>query len=459
LEGITGKGSNLSLEINLAASRPVDGSVDGGSYYQYVDRVITHEITHAVMSSTMNFGDLPIWFIEGTAEFSHGADERLKNAIAILGKGIDKASLDDGVKQVVDAIGDGGEAAWNGGNPPSYSAAYLSTRYLDHQIREAGGNGIRDITEYLAANPTKTLVDALDNASHGAFSSGGGKTSYEDFIAKFKADVTDWDSMVDKTGVKLDMGISDGRLENEKDTGSVLGSDVTGNPLNAKTAESIVPEPGGVGAAEVEQPMNGFKLFWPATTGGGISTPYRAAGKTASDPDEPLFQLKRNEFYLQIGANKSQGMAVYLNDMQADSLEIVGDKGGKIKLDSGTEVYLSTSDEARVTNGEDDEVVGYAVDIMSAKTASAAIEVFSQALNKVSLERSRLGAYQNRLEHTINNLNVAEENLQASESRISDADIAKMSLIFTKQNIKMQAAQSMLAQSNQQPQAVLQLLR
>ena len=77
----------------------------------------------------------------------------------------------------------------------------------------------------------------------------------------------------------------------------------------------------------------------------------------------------------------------------------------------------------------------------------------------VSAERSRLGAIQNRLEHTIRNLDNSAENLTASESRIRDVDMAKEMMAFTKNNILQQAAQAMLAQANQQPQGVLQLLR
>jgi flagellin len=81
------------------------------------------------------------------------------------------------------------------------------------------------------------------------------------------------------------------------------------------------------------------------------------------------------------------------------------------------------------------------------------------AISNVSTARSGLGALQNRLEHTVNNINTTAENLQASESRIRDVDMAKEMMSFTKQNILQQAAQSMLAQANQAPQGVLQLLR
>ncbi|QOT00433.1 flagellin [Brevibacterium sp. JNUCC-42] len=99
------------------------------------------------------------------------------------------------------------------------------------------------------------------------------------------------------------------------------------------------------------------------------------------------------------------------------------------------------------------------VNISTQKAADKAITTINDALNKVSEERSKLGANQNRLEHTINNLGATAENLTAAESRIRDVDMAKEMMDFTKNNILTQAAQAMLAQANQQPQGVLQLLR
>lgn len=99
------------------------------------------------------------------------------------------------------------------------------------------------------------------------------------------------------------------------------------------------------------------------------------------------------------------------------------------------------------------------IDISTQVAADAAITTINNALNTVSEERSKLGANQNRLEHTINNLGATAENLTAAESRIRDVDMAKEMMEFTKNNILTQAAQAMLAQANQQPQGVLQLLR
>ncbi|MFC4409564.1 flagellin [Chungangia koreensis] len=99
------------------------------------------------------------------------------------------------------------------------------------------------------------------------------------------------------------------------------------------------------------------------------------------------------------------------------------------------------------------------ISISSTSGANAAISTIEAAITTVSTERSKLGAVQNRLEHTINNLGATSENLTAAESRIRDVDMAAEMMAFTKNNILTQAAQSMLAQANQQPQGVLQLLQ
>jgi len=90
---------------------------------------------------------------------------------------------------------------------------------------------------------------------------------------------------------------------------------------------------------------------------------------------------------------------------------------------------------------------------------TAAIDTLDVAIKGISTARATLGAYQNRFEHTINNLNVAVENLSASESRIRDTDMAQEMVSFTRSQILTQAGTSMLAQANQAPQNVLSLLR
>jgi flagellin len=99
------------------------------------------------------------------------------------------------------------------------------------------------------------------------------------------------------------------------------------------------------------------------------------------------------------------------------------------------------------------------VDLTTQKLSEVAITSVDSAINKVSSERSKMGAIMNRLDHTVKNLGVTSENLSASESRIRDVDMAKEMMEFTKSSILSQAAQSMLAQANAMPQGILQLLQ
>ncbi|MCI8756203.1 MAG: hypothetical protein HFG18_06380 [Oscillospiraceae bacterium] len=99
------------------------------------------------------------------------------------------------------------------------------------------------------------------------------------------------------------------------------------------------------------------------------------------------------------------------------------------------------------------------LDVTDQGISAESIDRVKSAIEKVSVNRGRLGALQNRLEHTLNNLATTTENMTNAESRIRDTDMAQEMMAFTKNNVLVQAAQSMLAQANQQPQQVLQLLR
>jgi flagellin len=284
--GITGPGSNLALKINLAHSQPTD-TIDGGSYPQYVDRVIAHEMTHAVMMSTMNFADLSIFFNEGMAEFTHGGDERLISSIALRGAG----NNDAGVAAVAAEIGTGAYGDWNSSSD-DYSAAYLAVRYLDHQIKASGGgnagdadpNGIKRVTQYLTTNPTHNLDQALFALqTEGVI--GFGSTAA--WAAAFRAEVTDMASMAAKTGVNLATDGSGKQL----DTGSATGSDAGGG--TAKTAESIMPQTIADGA------LTGFNITWP-----------------------DLANSAAQSFAIQIGANTGQSMDIQTSDMRAAALGV-----------------------------------------------------------------------------------------------------------------------------------------
>lgn len=154
------------------------------------------------------------------------------------------------------------------------------------------------------------------------------------------------------------------------------------------------------------------------------------------------------EVNLQIGANSGQAMNLSIGDMRAAALGITGNTG-----QSG---FSSTNN---VSNGTDTISTEASLDITNATNASKAITAIDSAMEKVSSERAKLGAVQNRLEYTISNLDNTAENLTSAESTLRDVDMAKEMMEYSKNNILSQAAQSMISQANQQPQNVLQLLR
>ena len=131
----------------------------------------------------------------------------------------------------------------------------------------------------------------------------------------------------------------------------------------------------------------------------------------------------------------------------------------KINLLDGTSIDLAIVFGKTANLADGDTFVIKGVNVSNNFLASGSVTAIDKALELVSKERAKLGAYQNRLEHTITNLSTSSENLTAAESRIRDVDMAKEMMNYTKNNILMQAATAMLAQANQLPQAVLQLLR
>jgi flagellin len=195
--------------------------------------------------------------------------------------------------------------------------------------------------------------------------------------------------------------------------------------------------------------------------------------------DTITFEQKVDTGTITISNNEVTGTAQFTHKLEAGdyTIELVG--SGYQLLDGGKNVVATSSSGIEFKSAKDNTTVlltldakasgvttdnSYTVnigglDISSQSTANSAITTINNAIENVSAERAKLGALQNRLEHTINNLGTSSENLTAAESRIRDVDMAKEMMEFTKMSILAQAANAMLAQANQQPQGVLQLLR
>lgn len=366
LGGVLADANGNRIRIELSDFAPGTGASGDNPYPVYDDRILAHELTHAIMyQNGINTTTVPLWFMEGTAEGIAGADERLQG------------DLTSGAAAIV------GQMATPVTNSSAfYSMSYTAVRYMDASIKLNGGNGIIDIMNYLEANSGASLDAALSNEATHTFA------GEADFKSKY---TTDGEAFIN--GTLAGYGSYDIDLSNT-DVGALGGADAGGSLL---TKDTVVDESTATDTTD-GQPLTayGITVTWPDLPG----------------PTDP--------FTLQIGANCGQHITIDLPSVTASDL-------GLSELDI-------------------------------LKKADKAIDIYDSAIGAVSTYRSKLGALQNRLEHTLNNLSNAEENLTSAESRIRDTDMAKEMTEFTKQKILEQATMSMLSQANSQPQSVLSLL-
>ena len=170
-----------------------------------------------------------------------------------------------------------------------------------------------------------------------------------------------------------------------------------------------------------------------------------------------------------VGANKNATLANLNKALESAGVEAeyktndivfsAKNKGAALTLQIGDTSEDFNQMEVSVGDMHTDALGIADVDISTQAGAKAAVDKIKSAINSVSSTRGDLGAIQNRLEHTINNLSVTAENMTAAESRIRDVDMANEMMAYTKNNILVQSSQAMLAQANQLPQGVLQLLQ
>jgi len=231
-----GKLNNLHLNIDMAdfGTAPTP---DGGSAPLYSDRIVAHEMVHAVMGRTMNMGSLPQWFVEGTAELINGADERLAGAGSIAG--------------VVATIAGGGF---------SYEGGYAASRYLHDRMKGLGvEGGIKGIMQYLNNNQSADLDAALNAVSKGVY------TSNAAFLADFGANGAQF--------INTKMNLTNA------DTGAIGGLDADGGPV--RDARAVVPASGTSNAADG---LAGFNVVYPDEGGAsGVRRVQVQAGDSTGD--------------------------------------------------------------------------------------------------------------------------------------------------------------------------------
>ncbi|MFR4977371.1 MAG: flagellin [Butyricicoccus sp.] len=312
---------------------------------------------------------------------------------------------------------------------------------------------------------------------------------------------------VDATGGKLTFEMenapTDATTDAQLQTGFVVKIESDGkgdgsltgqvNPATTTITHATRPTTGGVAEAEIEftkdMIKNGASLkigdqtFTFKTDANSTVTGGTVIDVSAMDQNDPNFvdnvaamvtkEAAANGLFT-VGYDKNGGALTIQqkNGLTADQKNMLADEklfAQQLQFDGGNKNGLTlqigdTSDkfnqlDVAIKDCHTDSLGIDDIDISTQEGAAAAVDKIKDAINYVSDVRGTLGATQNRLEHTINNLSVTTENMTAAESRIRDVDVAKEMMAYTKNNILVQSAQAMLAQANQTPQGVLQLLQ
>jgi flagellin len=244
--GADGEWKNISLNIDMADFTPPN-LPSGGNAPFYNDRIIAHELAHAIMSQTMNFMALPTWFKEGAAEFIHGAKERVQIDAFLAGGA---ATL----------VANNNISTW-AGDSAHYSTAYSAVRYLHDKLQTAGvAGGIKDVMSYLSSNAGSTLDNALNALIGGTY-------------ANTAAFVADWQA----NGAAY---INSNVLVAGTDTGAIGNADADGGP--SVNADDIIPD---TGTKTGDQVLDGFLLNFPVL----------ASNSGASSPGDYVFQIGANQ--------------------------------------------------------------------------------------------------------------------------------------------------------------------
>jgi len=237
-----GKYTNLHLNLDMADFGGGD-TPDGGSAFLYNDRVVAHEMVHAIMSRSTNFATQPGWFKEGMAELIQGSDERLAGAVAGAG----------GAAALVSGVTDGGY---------SYEGAYAAARYLHAQLKSLGvDGGVKGLTTYMTDNQGATLDTALSAVTNGHYAGSAA------FLDDFHANGADF--------IATRMNLANA------DTGAIGGLDADGGP--SRNARDVVAD---AGTTPADKPLANFTTVFPDIGGGaGLRRVQIQAGNGAGAGD------------------------------------------------------------------------------------------------------------------------------------------------------------------------------
>lgn len=413
-------GGSDTLGFNLSVNMSYLNNPMGNTDRDNLEVTIVHEMMHSMMYEALTNGmtgnvngefgkdTFPLWFIEGMAQTAAGGCYNGNDWVAGLGITPNSSEAD-----IIGAINREPLKLEGGSSASEYGTGYLACMYLGYKA--AGGNSVEQ------ADISRGLDKVLSEIRKGASLDSVIRKYTGAGLKKFQRDFgTMGASFVKQLITKVENG--------------------TGGVATGSYATSTAPN-GGADILADAQVTPGISLFEVNSTKQWVSNKYPAdqlpiyeGGTTTNGKGFNSY----GEGPLQIAAGKRTGFGAAIH------------AGTDADMNNKIHIYIDAMDAASI--GVDQ------VDVRTEDLATLSIERVALALSMVSAQRSELGACQNRLEHTVNNLGNVVENTTASESQIRDTDMAKEMVAYSNANILQQAGQSMLAQTNQSSQGVLSLI-
>jgi len=390
-----------SDEIATALAAAIDGTLAANGNENGVKVVNDGSGT---LTITANKGLIADGDVAASSKFTNAGDSYIETTIAYSA-----SDFVNGAKMTVN----GSDVAITAGAAGSAVAT---------AINSAVGGGFTGATAGTGAEANIITIKGTTTGTYGV------KVTGEEIKAKTTYDI---DSSKLSTGDKIELGKYS--LE--------VGKDIKVGASNKEIADALVQKASAAGDNAVALGVNYDAEKKVITVDDTVT---KSITYTSGDTST----VAKEGVVFQIGANGTADQRVELNidDMSSANLGVYNNK---------TDAMGNKTDEIALEKGKSIKDIS----VSTRSTANSAIEVIDAAINQVSGTRADLGALQNRMEHTINSLGVASENLTAAESRIRDVDMAKEMMAFTKNQILSQASQAMLAQANTLPQGVLQLLQ
>ncbi len=321
------------------------------------------------------------------------------------------------------------------------------------------------------------MVELAEQSANGTYQNSVDRENLQKEVTSLKDEIDRISESTNFNGIQLLDGSLDGK--------GLAGATFTGAGSAAAITSTATGGPGVVQEYEID--LSGIKVGTAGQAEVTIGSAVFSIEVTEADSAESIAQKVAAAYNglaadekIKDGTDGAVAESYYIATSQGSKVVLTANASGaataingNIEFDAsakdatGTDLTLQIGDSAASYNQMTVSVQSMNttslgiknVDISTQYGAKAAIDVIKNAINKVSSTRGDLGAVQNRLEHTINNLSVTTENMTSAESRIRDTDIAEEMMAYTKNNILVQSSQAMLAQANQIPQGVLQLLQ